>query len=98
MNYVQKDMIARLRKIDGVTVPKAEQIIDLVLGEITKALMEGNRYKLKGFGVFEVRQNKSGRRRNLNSGTTFHKPASRRPHFRFSSAIKKLLNKPAANE
>ncbi len=70
----------------------AERIVSTVFDEITKALKNGNRVELRGFGVFSVRTRKPRRARNPKTGETVMVDQKAVPFFKAGKLLKKRIN------
>ena len=67
----KSELILRLAELNPhLYQSHAEQIVDTVFEEITKALASGARVELRGFGAFSVKQRKARTGRNPRTGTT----------------------------
>lgn len=62
--------------------------VESVLGEITRALSNGDRVQLTGFGTFEVRNRKARTARNPQTGATIRVPATKSPAFKAGKGLK----------
>ena len=45
-------------KMPNLTVKDIEKIVNVIFGRLTKALVDGDRVELRGFGAFTVRSRK----------------------------------------
>lgn len=69
-----------------------EKIVETIFEEITKALANGDRVELRGFGAFSVKQRDSRTGRNPRTGETVHVSAKRLPFFKTGKALRERLN------
>jgi len=69
-----------------------EKIVDTVFGEITQALVNGDRVELRGFGAFSVKQRDARTGRNPRTGETVNVEAKRLPFFKTGKALRERLN------
>lgn len=69
-----------------------EKIVDTVFDEITKALAEGNRVELRGFGAFSVKERDARMGRNPRTGESVFVEAKRLPFFKTGKALRERLN------
>ena len=80
---------------EKVDMPK--KIILNVVNEcfetITKALAEGNKVQIVGFGTFEVRTRKERKGRNPSNGEEILIPKSHVPSFKAGKTLKKAVAK-----
>ena len=70
----------------------AEQIVDTVFEEITKALVSGARVELRGFGAFSVKKRKARMGRNPRTGETVKVDDKRVPFFKIGKKMHERLN------
>jgi DNA-binding protein HU-beta len=75
---------------DKMGKPKQEilDIVELMLEKITDALVSGDKVRLVGFGVFEVRQRIAREGRNPQTGEKIHIAETKSPSFLAGKALK----------
>ena len=66
---IKQDIIHHVIERTGLPRNKAERAVDTVFESLKRALAEGQRIELRGFGVFNVRPRKTGIGRNPRTGT-----------------------------
>ncbi len=66
---IKQDIIQQVVERTGLPRNKAEAAVDTIFESLKKALGEGDRIELRGFGVFNVRPRKTGIGRNPRTGT-----------------------------
>ncbi len=71
---------------------EAEDVVNEVFGCMTKALAQGERVELRGFGVFEVRQRKAHPGRNPRTGAAIAVAAKRVPFFKVGKELRERVN------
>lgn len=64
---IKQDLIQRVVE-RGVPRVKAEQAVETVFRSMKRALVQGDRIELRGFGVFSIRPRKTGIGRNPRTG------------------------------
>ncbi len=69
-----------------------EKIVDTVFDEITKALVNGDRVELRGFGAFSVKERDARMGRNPRTGESVLVEAKRLPFFKTGKALRERLN------
>jgi len=85
--------------IDAVAVAteskksQTAKIVDGVLQEITKALSEGERVQLIGFGTFEPKQRAERQGKNPRTGESLTIPEATVVTFKAGQALKDSVNK-----
>jgi DNA-binding protein HU-beta len=65
---IKQDLIQRIVERTGLPRIKAEAAVDAVFEGMKKALADGDRIELRGFGVFTVKPRKTGVGRNPRTG------------------------------
>src|ERR1700685_1554254 len=65
---IKQDLIQRVVERTGLPRTKAEAAVDAIFESMKKALGEGDRIELRGFGVFTVKPRKTGVGRNPRTG------------------------------
>lgn len=76
----------------GVTKRDAESIVNAFTKIVTKALSEGDKIQLIGFGTFEVADRAAREARNPKTGETVQVKASKAPKFKASGTLKDAVN------
>jgi len=69
-----------------------EESIFLVIESLTKALSDGDRVELRGFGTFSTRQRSKRISRNPKTGKSISIQQKFHPYFRASKNLKKIIN------
>lgn len=67
------------------------EAVDIVLEEISKALMEDRRVEIRGFGSFSVRTRKPRTTKNPKTGKMMEIPERKTLHFTMSKSLKEVL-------
>ena len=71
----------------------ANKIVDVFFDTISKAISNGERVELRGFGVFDVKQRQARIARNPKNGEAVAVPAKKVPFFRMGKNMKDRINK-----
>jgi integration host factor subunit beta len=69
-----------------------ERIVNTVLGEVIRAMREGDRVELRGFGAFSVKSRNARTGRNPRTGTAVEVVAKRVPFFKTGKELRERLN------
>ena len=69
-----------------------EDSTTLVIESLAKALSDGNRVELRGFGTFSTRQRNKRISRNPKTGKSISIQEKFHPYFRASKDLKKIIN------
>ena len=86
------DLVTIVSDKTGITKKDSAVMIDLVFSEITKALSEGDKVSLVGFGTFSVKD-RAGRVESnpTKKGEKVVIPATRVPAFKAGKALKEAV-------
>ena len=87
----KSDLIERLSGKAEVTRPRAEELLDFLLNDVTEALKKGEKVNISGFGTFTVSNRKARTGRNPKTGEPIEIPASRSAKFKAGKTLKEAL-------
>ena len=89
------EIIKKLRKKNSqLSYSELEEIVDILIESIEKALLENKKVILKGFGTFFVKKIKAKyNARNPRTSQLIYVPEKNKVRFRASKKLKKLINK-----
>ena len=73
------------------TLKEGREILELILGAMTRALSKGERVEIRGFGSFATRMRNARIGRNPKTGAMVDVPPKRVPYFRASKDLRTLL-------
>jgi DNA-binding protein HU-beta len=79
---IKLDIINEVVSKTGITKTKAELAVETVFASMKKAMSQGERIELRGFGVFNVRPRKTGIGRNPRTGAEVSIPPGRAVRFK----------------
>src|SRR3954465_13176785 len=89
----KSELILRLAELNPhLYQSHAEQIVDTIFEEITKALATGARVELRGFGAFSVKKRKARMGRNPRTGETVKVDNKSVPFFKIGKKMHERLN------
>ncbi|MBW1706376.1 MAG: integration host factor subunit beta [Deltaproteobacteria bacterium] len=88
----KSDLIEALSRAEGLTKIKAEEIVNLVFGEMTKALVKGDRVEIRGFGSFKVKQYDGYTGRNPKTGKRIEVKPKKLPFFKCGKELKERVD------
>ena len=86
----KEDLVREVAKVVA-TKKEAEAVVDSVFGAITKALKEGDRVNLAGFGTFTVVDKPSRKGRNPKTGEEIDIAAKKVPKFIPGKGLKDVV-------
>ncbi len=69
-----------------------ERIVNTVLDEVIRAMKDGDRVELRGFGAFSVKSRNARTGRNPRTGTAVEVVAKRVPFFKTGKELRERLN------
>ena len=89
----KSELILRLAKRHPrLYTSDVERVVNTIFGEITEALVRGDRVELRGFGAFFVRKRNGRTGRNPRTGEIVTVQAKIRPFFKTGRALRERLN------
>ncbi|HMA76996.1 MAG TPA: HU family DNA-binding protein [Candidatus Krumholzibacteriaceae bacterium] len=86
------DIVEEIAESTDLNKKEAFVVVDLIIENIKKALSEGDKIELRGFGSFKVKMRKQRKARNPRTGETVDVPAKLVPFFKVSKALKEKVN------
>lgn len=86
------DIVEEIAESTDLNKKEAFVVVDLIIENIKKALSEGDKIELRGFGSFKVKMRKQRTARNPRTGETVDVPAKLVPFFKVSKALKEKVN------
>jgi integration host factor subunit beta len=90
---IKSELVARLTaRYPHLYHRDVERIVTTVLDCITKALSDGHRVELRGFGAFSVKVRPSRMGRNPRTGEPVSVGEKRAPFFRTGKELRERLN------
>ncbi|WP_170007481.1 HU family DNA-binding protein [Bacillus fonticola] len=82
------ELINAVAESSDISKKEATKAVDAVFDTISKALQEGDKVQLIGFGNFEVRERAARKGRNPQTGDEIEIAASKVPAFKPGKALK----------
>jgi len=90
----KSDLILKILESEPTIYKKdANKIVNVFFDTISKAISNGERVELRGFGVFDVKQRQARIARNPKNGEAVPVPAKKVPFFRMGKNMKDRINK-----
>ncbi|GIU73432.1 MAG: HU family DNA-binding protein [Bryobacteraceae bacterium] len=86
------DLIEEISRVCEFTRKESEVIVEAIFDSVVRALREGDKIEIRGFGSFRTRQRKARVGRNPKTGERVDVPAKRIPYFKPSKELKDLVN------
>jgi len=95
----KREIIAELlARTPGISHVDSEILVSMMFETMKRALADGERIELRGFGSFGVKLRRARRARNPKTGATVELAARRTPFFRAGKELRVKLNGPSAGE
>lgn len=93
MALTREELTAAIyQRSKDLTQEKARMIVDTVIEEISKALLETGSLRIRGFGVFAVHEKRARPGRNMRNGEPCEVSARRALTFRPSAKLIEAVN------
>ncbi|MBN2466883.1 MAG: integration host factor subunit alpha [Deltaproteobacteria bacterium] len=86
------DIVENIYEKVGLSKEESARIVELLLEIMKQTLEQGDKIKISGFGNFMVRQKRSRRGRNPQTGEEIEISARKVLTFKASPILKKALN------
>ena len=86
------ELVSAIAQNAELSKKDAENALSAALSAITKALTEGEKVQLVGFGTFEVRERAARTGKNPRTGEAIEIAASKVPAFKAGKALKDVVN------
>jgi integration host factor subunit beta len=86
------DLIEEISRVCEFTRKDSEVIVEAIFDSVVRALRDGDKIEIRGFGSFRTRQRKARIGRNPKTGARVDVPAKRIPYFKPSKELKDLVN------
>ncbi len=80
-------------KVEGLTKNQTEIVVETVFESIKKALIQGEKIEIRGFGNFRLKTRNPRKARNPKTGETVEVPGKKVLYFKVGKALKEDLNK-----
>jgi DNA-binding protein HU-beta len=87
---IKLDIINEVVNRTGITKTKAEMAVETVFESMKRALANGERIELRGFGIFNVRPRKTGIGRNPRTGAEVAIPPGKAVRFKPGKELQTL--------
>ncbi|MGE5537431.1 MAG: HU family DNA-binding protein [Gemmatimonas sp.] len=86
-----KHLAAQLAEQHGIAKKQAEAVLNDLITAITKHLKKGNRIRISGFGILQVRHRPARMGRNPATGEAIKIKASKKVAFRVAKDLKEAV-------
>lgn len=89
---VKSELIEKIADRSGITLFKAEELVDLFFHAMASTLGKGGRVEIRGFGAFSVKQYKAYVGRNPKTGAEVQVPAKKLPVWRTGTELRQRVD------
>ncbi len=86
------ELVEIISQDTGVSKKDTGLVVNLILENIGKALVAGDKVEVRGFGSFKTKFRNPRNARNPRTGQKVAVPAKRVPYFKASNELKARLN------
>ena len=88
----KQELVAAISQEAEISKKDADRALTAAINAITKALADGDKIQLVGFGTFEVRERAAREGKNPRTGEIIKIAASKVPAFKAGKALKDIVN------
>ena len=88
----QSELIKTLAEQSSLSLDEATMVVNTFVDSMKKALLDGDRVEIRGFGSFKVKEYESYSGRNPRTGDKVEVRPKRLPFFRAGKELKEFLN------
>ena len=88
----KSDLVEALSKSEDLTKSKAEEVVNLFFGEMTNALVAGDRVEIRGLGSFKVKRYDGYSGRNPKTGKKIKVKPKKLPFFKCGKELKERVD------
>lgn len=86
------ELVELISNETGVSKKDTGIVVNLILENIGRALVDSDKVELRGFGSFKVKSRRSRQARNPRTGESVAVPSKKVPYFKASNELKDRLN------
>jgi integration host factor subunit beta len=90
----KSDLIVALAKEADLPLRKAEEIVNLIFETMSKALIDGDRIEIRGFGSFMVKEYRGYTGRNPKTGDKIAVDEKKLPFFKTGKELRERVDGP----
>ncbi len=84
----KSQLIEALAKEEDLPLKKAEDVVNTVFGDMEKAILNGERVEIRGFGSFKVKDYDGYKGRNPKTGEIINVMPKKLPFFKVGKELK----------
>jgi integration host factor subunit beta len=88
----KSQLIEALAKEENLALKKAEEVVNTVFGDMEKALANGERVEIRGFGSFKIKKYEGYQGRNPKTGEIINVAPKKLPFFKVGKELKERVD------
>jgi len=88
----KSQLIEALAKSENLALKKAEEIVNMVFMDMEKALINGERVEIRGFGSFKIKDYDGYQGRNPKTGEIIEVSPKKLPFFKVGKELKERVD------
>ncbi len=88
----KSELIQKLAEQCNLSTDDAKLCVDIFVEQMRKALLDGDRIEIRGFGSFKMKEYEGYTGRNPKTGESVQVKPKRMPFFRAGKELKDLVN------
>ncbi len=89
----KSQLIEALARAEGITLKAAELAVNVTFESMEKALIEGSRVEIRGFGSFKVKSYDGYKGRNPKTGELIEVSPKKLPFFKVGKELKERVDR-----
>ena len=86
------DLVEEISRQTGLNKKDTSIVVNEIIGNICRALAEGDKVELRGFGSFKVKERRARKARNPRTGEAVPVPDRNVPVFKVSKELKDMVS------
>lgn len=94
----KSDLVETIMEKAKLTKKRAEDLVNLIFGSMSGALVRGDRIEIRGFGSFVVKHYGAYRGRNPRTGESIQVGTKNLPFFKVGKELRELVDGKEGNE
>ncbi len=92
VTMTKADLVEEVTKVTELPRKESEVVVETIFESIIRALQDGDKIEIRGFGSFRTRQRQGRIGRNPKTGAKVEVPPKRIPFFKPSKELKDYVN------
>ncbi|MBW1913415.1 MAG: integration host factor subunit beta [Deltaproteobacteria bacterium] len=88
----KSQLIDALAKSESLPLKKAEEIVNMIFGDMEKALINKERIEIRGFGSFKIKHYEGYQGRNPKTGQIINVESKKLPFFKVGKELKERVD------